>query len=113
MSTVEENMHLMQTLDDAWNSQDWVTFDKRHAKDVDVFWPGQEKPTHSRPSHKEEAIAFFKIFPDNNVGNRPYKVLFGQGGLDVLGCRFHGNLQRPDERPRWKSYPADRKEVQS
>ena len=25
MSTVEENMHLMQTLDDAWNSQDWVT----------------------------------------------------------------------------------------
>ena len=31
MSTVEENMRLMQTLDDAWNAQDWVTFEKRHA----------------------------------------------------------------------------------
>jgi len=60
-------MRLMQTLDDAWNTQDWVTFEKRHAKDVYVFWPGQEKPTHSRPSHKEEAIAFFKIFPDTQV----------------------------------------------
>ena len=39
MSTVEENMQLMQTLDDAWNSQDWVTFEKRHATHVDVFWP--------------------------------------------------------------------------
>ncbi len=63
MSTVEENMRLMQTLDDAWNSQDWITFDKRHAKEVDVYWPGQEKPTHSRPSHREEAKAFFKNLP--------------------------------------------------
>ncbi|MGD0534363.1 MAG: ester cyclase [Methanoregula sp.] len=72
MSTVEENMRLMQTLDDAWNAQDWVTFDKRHAAEVDVFWPGQPQPTHSRHSHREEAIAFFKIFPDNRVGNRPW-----------------------------------------
>lgn len=59
MSTVEENTRLMQTLDDAWNSQDWATFEKRHAAHVDVFWPGQAKPTHGRPSHKEEAIAPF------------------------------------------------------
>jgi hypothetical protein len=37
MSTVEENMRLIQTLDDAWNSQDWITFDKCHAKEADVF----------------------------------------------------------------------------
>jgi hypothetical protein len=92
MSTGEENMRLMQTLDDAWNAQDWVTFEKRHAKDVDVFWPGQEKPTHSRPSHKEEAIAFFKIFPDKKVGNRPYKVLFGQGDWKCSVLRLHGNI---------------------
>ena len=70
ISSVKENMHLKQTLDDAWNSKDWTTFDKHHAKDVDVFWPGQLQPTHSRPSHREEAIAFFKIFPDNKEGNR-------------------------------------------
>lgn len=62
MSTIEENMRLMQTLDDAWNTQDWETFDKRHTKEVDVFWTGQPQPTHSRPSHREEAIAFFKNF---------------------------------------------------
>ena len=107
MSTVEENMRLMQTLDDSWNSQDWVTFEKRHAKDVDVFWPAQADPTHGRLSHKEEAIAFFKIFPDNKVGNRPYKVLFGQGGLDLLGCRFHRHVQGPDDHTGRKSDPAE------
>jgi hypothetical protein len=93
MSTVEENMRLMQTLDDAWNSQDWATFEKRHAADVDVFWPGQADPTHSRPSHKEEAIAFFNIFPDNKVGNRPYKTL----------------LDRETGPVRWRILPAHSK----
>jgi hypothetical protein len=37
-STIEKNMRLMETLDDAWNAQDWAEFEKRHAKDVDVFW---------------------------------------------------------------------------
>lgn len=46
----------MQTLDDAWNTRDWVVFEKRHAQDVDVFWPGQALPTRSRPSHKDEAV---------------------------------------------------------
>lgn len=82
MSTVEENMRLMQTLDDAWNSQDWVTFDKRHAKEVDVFWPGQSQPTHSRSSHREEAIAFFK-------------VLFGQGDWTCSVADFTGTFKGP------------------
>ena len=34
--SVEENMKLMKTLDDAWNSQDWETFGERHADDVIV-----------------------------------------------------------------------------
>jgi len=37
--SVEENLKLMKTLDDAWNSQDWETFEKRHAPQVKVFWP--------------------------------------------------------------------------
>jgi hypothetical protein len=61
--SVEENMRLMKTLDDAWNSQDWATFEKRHANHVEVFWPGQPEPTKGRPSHKEEAVAFFKDIP--------------------------------------------------
>jgi len=30
MSIEKTNMELMQTLDDAWNNQDWDTFEKRH-----------------------------------------------------------------------------------
>ena len=112
MSTVEENMRLMQTLDDAWNSQDWVTFEKRHAAHVDVFWPGQAEPTHGRLSHKEEAIAFFKIFPDNKVGNRPYKIFFGHGDYTCSVAGFHRHLQGPDDHPRGESHPAQREEVQ-
>ena len=31
--SAEENMKLMKTLDDAWNSQDWETFANRHTDD--------------------------------------------------------------------------------
>lgn len=59
----EHNMELMQTLDDAWNVQDWDTFDKRHKHDVVVRWPGQP-PTHGTHDHRAEAIELFKTFPD-------------------------------------------------
>lgn len=72
------NMELMQTLDDAWNAQDWDTFDQRHKHDVVVRWPGQP-PTHGTHDHRAEAIQMFKTFPDNHVQNRPYKVLFASG----------------------------------
>ena len=39
--SVEENTNLMKTLDDAWNSQAWDIFSKRHAEDVIVRWPAQ------------------------------------------------------------------------
>jgi hypothetical protein len=37
----------MITLDNAWNSQDWNTFNERHADDVGVYWPGQPGETNS------------------------------------------------------------------
>lgn len=51
--TVEENKQLMITLDDAWNSQDWNTFNKRHAEEVAVYWPGQPDPTRGQHAHQE------------------------------------------------------------
>jgi len=50
------HVHLIPTLDESWNSQEWITIDKRHAVHIDVFWPGQANPTHGRSSHKEKAI---------------------------------------------------------
>ncbi|MFL6418472.1 MAG: ester cyclase [Nitrososphaeraceae archaeon] len=56
--SVEENMRLMKTLEDAWNAQDWDTFNKRHSEDVVVYLPGKPEPTRGRASHKNEAIEF-------------------------------------------------------
>ncbi len=53
--SVEENLRLMKTLDDAWNAQDWDTFSKRYAENVAVYWPGQPAPTRGRNAHLKEA----------------------------------------------------------
>jgi hypothetical protein len=99
-TTEENNMHLMQTLDDAWNSQDWKTFGERHAENVAVFWPGQPEPTRGVYNHREESIAFFKAFPDNHIANNPYKIFFANGDYtcsvpDFTGT-FKGQLPTPE-----------------
>jgi len=76
-------MELMQTLDDAWNSQDWATFEKRHKVDAVVRWPGQP-PMHGVHDHRAESIQFFETFPDNHLANGTRIPPYGQalrGGL--------------------------------
>jgi predicted ester cyclase len=85
----EDNMELMKTLDDAWNSQDWDTFTMRHTDDVIVRWPGQP-PTEGIVAHRKEGEYFFRAFPDNHVANNPYKVLFAQGGWTCSIAEFTG-----------------------
>lgn len=96
--SVEKNMELMQTLDDAWNNQDWDTYDKRHTANTAVYWPGQPEPTTGRHDHRAKAIEFFKTFPDNHIDNRPYKALFGQGDWTCSIARFTGTNEGSDER---------------
>jgi hypothetical protein len=91
--SVEENMNLMKTLDDAWNSQDWDTFSKRHAGDVIVRWPAQP-PTEGIDANKKEGEYFFKAFPDNHVEN-PYKVFFGQDNWTCSIAVFTGTHKGP------------------
>jgi hypothetical protein len=93
--TVEENMKLMKTLDDSWNSQDWDTFTKRHAKHTAVYWPDQPEPTRGIENHKAECIEFFKTFPDNHIFNDPYKVLFGQNDWTCSIAKFTGTMTGP------------------
>jgi ketosteroid isomerase-like protein len=109
MNSVEENMHLMKTLDDAWNAQDWDTFDSRHAENVAVYWPGQPEPTRGGPAHRAESIEFFKTFPDNHVGNDPYKVLFGQGEWTCSVARFTGTMKGPMKGPDGTTIPPTNK----
>lgn len=94
MDETAKNMELMQTLDDAWNAQDWETFDKRHKHDTVVRWPAQA-PTHGIHDHRAEGVAMFKTFPDNRVENRPYKVFFANGEWTCSVARFHGTMTGP------------------
>jgi predicted ester cyclase len=95
MSIEEKNMELMKTLDDAWNSQDWDTFEERHADKVAVYWPGQPEPTRGLHNHREESIEFFNIFPDNHLVNNPYKILFSNDDYTCSVADFTGTFKGP------------------
>ena len=85
----------MKKLDDAWNSQDWDTFEERHADNVAVFWPGQPEPTRGVHNHREESIQFFKAFPDNHLVNNPYKILFYKDDYTCSIADFTGTFKGP------------------
>jgi len=106
MTTVEENLRLMKTLDDSWNTQDWDTFNKRHTDSVAVYWPGQPDPTRGKHDHNAEAVEFFKTFPDNHIENDPYKVLFGQDDWTCSIARFTGTMKGPMKGPDGETIPA-------
>jgi hypothetical protein len=89
------NIELMRTLDDAWNAQDWQTYEKRHTADTVVFWPGQAEPTRGRNNHKAESVEFFKTFPDNHLVNHPYKVEIAQGDWTCTVADFTGTMSGP------------------
>jgi len=95
-----ENAERMQQIDDAWNSRDWESFDRLHDPDCVVYWPGREtEPTRGGPDHRAEAIAFCDAFPDNQVKNRPYDVLFGEGEFTCFVTRFTGTFTAPFKQP--------------
>jgi ketosteroid isomerase-like protein len=98
------NLELMQTLDDAWSAQDWDTFAQCHKPDTVVRWPGQP-PTHGVEAHRAESIQLFKTFPDNRVGNRPYKTLFGSGDWTCAVASFTGTMTGPMTGPDGKDVP--------
>lgn len=95
MSIEEQNTQLMQNLDDAWNAQDWDTFDSRHKPDTIVRWPGGQPATEGIEAHRAEGVQMYRTFPDNKVGNRPYKVLFGAGDWTCSIARFTGTMTGP------------------
>ncbi len=107
--SVQENLELMKTLDDAWNSQNWEVFRKRHAEDTAVYWPGQPEPTRGRQNHEAESREFFKTFPDNHLINNPYKISFGQGHWTCSIADFTGTMRGPMKGPDSKMIPPTNK----
>ena len=102
------NMELMQTLDDAWNAQDLDTFSKRHKDDVVVRWPGKGA-THGIRDHRQEAVDFFKTFPDQKLVNRPYRTFFASGDWTCSIAKFTGTMTGPMMGPDGKEIPPTNK----
>ena len=100
-----DNKGLMQTLDDAWNAQDWDTFVARHAEDTVVYWPGQVEPTRGVHNHKAESIAFFKTF-ENKLDNRPHRVLIAEGDWTCSIARWTGKMIGPMKGANGETIPA-------
>jgi len=92
------NLQNMKKLDDSWNGQDLQTFRKYHAPDCIVRWPNQP-PTHGVDAHEQEAIAFFKAFPDQHLVNNPYKIMVGQGEWTCTVADFTGTMKGPMTMP--------------
>ena len=92
---VEANLKRMVELDDAWNSHDWAKVGRFHAAEVTVLWPGGAPPTQGRQNHIKEAEEYAKTFPDNRVGNRPYRVMFGQGAWTCTVAEHTGTFKGP------------------
>ncbi len=92
-------MELMQTLDDAWNSEDEEVFRARHKPDVVVRWPGQPEPTVGIEDHLAESRAFWRTFPDQHLDNRPYKVFFASGDWTCSIAHFTGTMTGPMQGP--------------
>jgi hypothetical protein len=81
----------MKTLDDSWNAKELTTFHKRHSKNCVVRWPNQP-PTHGIEAHEQEALAFFKTFPDQHLVNNPYKVMVAQRDWTCTIAEFTGTM---------------------
>ena len=92
---VEENLKRMVELDDAWNAQDWEKVGRFHAVETVVFWPGGAPPTRGRHNHIQEAEEYARTFPDNRVGNRPYRVMFGGGDWTCTVAEHTGTFKGP------------------
>jgi len=97
-TTEQQNMELMQTLDDAWNTEDQDVFVKRHKPDVVVRWPGKP-PTHGIEDHLQESIEFWTTFPDQHLDNRPYKVFLASGDWTCSIAHFTGHMKGPMAMP--------------
>src|SRR5438874_5748820 len=89
-----KNLQNMNSLDDSWNAQDLATFRRYHSKDCIVRWPNQP-PTNGVDAHEQEALAFFKMFPDQHLINNPYKIMLAQG----TAADFTGTMKGPMTMP--------------
>lgn len=91
----EKNIRLQRIIIDGMNARDWDIFDKHHAEEVIVRYPGGVPPTIGRVPHRKENEDLYKAFPDNYIQGNPFKALFGQGDWTCAINEFTGTHTGP------------------
>ena len=96
----QNNLELMRTLDDAWNAQDWETFEKRHSRGTAVFWPGQtesDKRTRQSQGSRAQQIVTPRRYPERKFDGTPRQIaeIFFimttyDGDEDIFQCLSQG-----------------------
>jgi hypothetical protein len=91
--SIQENIRLMNTFDDAWNSQDSI-FNNGHSGDIIVHRRGRP---HMKEivSHKKKGEYFLNALPDNYIRTNQYKIFFGQGECPRFILEFTGSHKGP------------------
>jgi predicted ester cyclase len=72
-----------------------------------IPWSGglDKPPTHGVDAHREEALQFFKTFPDQHLVNRPYKVLIARSDGTCSIAHFTGTMKGPMQGADGKAIP--------
>jgi ketosteroid isomerase-like protein len=86
---------LMQAGDDAFNAHDFTAMDAVHHPDMVAHITGNPQPLYGRDAHAAAMGAFFAVFPDVRVTNRPYPVEYGSGDWITVVSRASGTFTGP------------------
>jgi len=54
-----------------------------------------QPPTYGIVAHEQEALVFFKTFPDQHLGNNPYNVMIAEGDWTCTIAEFTGTMTGP------------------
>lgn len=106
--SVEENLKIIKTVDEAFNNKDWTAFEARHNDDVISYSPMTPEPAKGIKAHKEAVQGMYEAFPDLEMKN---DNKFGQGEWVFASYTFTGTHKGPLQGPGGKTIPPTNKPV--
>jgi hypothetical protein len=92
------NLDRMRAIDDAWNAQDWASYESLLSPMLVAHLEGDERP-HGRAEHVARAREFFEHFPGSRVVNDPYVTAFGEEERTCTMAHLTGRMTRPLQLP--------------
>ncbi len=89
--SVVSNAERMRAIDDAWNAQDWRTYESLLSPSLIAHVAGDAEP-HGREEHVARAKQYFAQFPENRVAHEPPIALFAADGWTCSIARLTGKM---------------------